>query len=109
MSSSFAVLLAFFFAGDRIVGFIRWTLVLLYLASTTLFVFRIFDAGRTATRAREALRDLGSDYLSIGPETSALAIGGSIMSIIIVGTIATIYFCVRSSKIMKQTSERQIS
>jgi hypothetical protein len=95
LSSSFAVLLAFFFAGERIFGFIKWTIVLLYLASTTLFIFRIVASGRTATRARESLQELGSDYLTIGPETSAFVIGGSIMAIILFGTIATVYFGMR--------------
>ncbi len=105
LSSSFAVLLAFFFAGQKIVGVIKWILVLLYSASTILFAFRIIASGRTATRAREALLELQSDYLTIGPELSAIAIGGSIMAIILIGTSATIYFCVRSDTIVANTTE----
>lgn len=102
LSATFAILMAFFFAGDRIVGYIRWAIVLLYVASTILFVFRILDAGQLATRARSALEELGSDFLIIGSDSSAIVIGGSFMLIILLGTIATIYFCIFSKKIMQK-------
>ena len=102
LSASFAVLMAFFFAGDRISGYIRWVVVLLYVTSTTLFVYRIIAAGGMATRVRVALEDIGSDFLTIGSETSALVIGGSFMTIILVGTIATVYFCIFSKKFIKK-------
>ena len=37
LSSSFAVLMAFFFAGDKIVGYIKWVVVTLFVSSTILF------------------------------------------------------------------------
>jgi hypothetical protein len=102
LSASFAVLMAFFFAGDRIVGYIRWVVVLLYVTSTTLFVYRIRASGVMATRVRVVLEDMGSDFLTVGSDTSAIVIGGSFMTIILVGTIATVYFCIFSKKIMQK-------
>jgi hypothetical protein len=105
LSSSFAVLLAFFFAGERIVSYIKWAVVLLYVASTVLFTYRIQASGRVATRAREALEQLSSDFLIISSEMSAIMIGGSFMTIILVGTIATVYFCINSKTVMKKEIE----
>lgn len=106
LSATFAVLMAFFFAGDRIIGYIRWSVVLLYVTSTVLFVFRILDAGRMATRARVALEEFGSDFLIISSDSSAIFIGGSFMLIILMGTIATVYFCIFSRKIMQVSTDQ---
>ena len=100
LSSCFAVLMAFFFAGDKIVGYMKWAIVLLFVASTILFTYRIQASGRLATRAREALEEIGSEFLTISSDTSVFFIGGSFMTIILLGTIATVYFCLYSRKIM---------
>lgn len=100
LTSSFAVLMAFFFAGDKIIGFIKWTVIFLYITSTALFVYRIQASGRVATRARVELEKLGSEFLTIGSDLSAIAVGGSFMIIILAGTIATVYFGLFSKKIM---------
>lgn len=100
LSSSFAVLMAFFFAGEKIIGYIKWTVVLLYLASTVLFIYRIQASGRVATLARVALEEMNSGYLTISSGASAIVIGGSFISIILLGAAGTIYFCLNSKKIM---------
>lgn len=102
LSSSFAVLMAFFFAGKKIVGYIKWAVVLLFVASTMLFTYRIQASGRVATRAREALEEVGSDFLTIGSDASAIIIAGSFMAIILLGTVATVYFCLFSKKFMEK-------
>ncbi len=99
LSSSFAVLMAFFFAGDKILGYIKWVVVMLFVSSTILFVYRIQASGRVATRVREALEEMGSNYLTIDANISALVIGGSFMIIILLGSIATVYFCLNSKRI----------
>jgi hypothetical protein len=100
LSSTFAVLMAFFFAGERIVGYIKWAVISLFVASTILFSYRIQASGRVATRARESLEEMGSNFLTISSDFSAIVIGGSFMAIILIGTIGTVYFCLFSKKIM---------
>ena len=92
--------MAFFFAGDKIIGYIKWAVVLLYIASTILFGYRIQASGRVATRVRAALEDMGSNFFTISSDISAIIIGGSFFTIILLGTIATVYFCLFSKKIM---------
>ncbi len=99
LSSTFAVLMAFFFAGERIVGYIKWVIVLLFLSSTMVFLYRMQASGREATKARRALEELDSDFLIINADTSAIVIGGGFMTIILIGTIATVYYCLNSRKI----------
>ena len=100
LSSSFAVLMAFFFAGNTIVGYVKWTVVSLYLSSTILFSYRLFTSGGVAVRTRRAIEELDSEFISTTSEMSQSFIGPSFMVIIGLGTIATVYFCIFSKKIM---------
>ncbi|MFT4873326.1 hypothetical protein [Congregibacter sp.] len=102
MSASFAVLMAFYFAAGKIRGLIKWTVLLLYLSSTLMFLFRVQAAGRMATRIRADLETMNSEYLTVGAEASAIFIGAPLMLIACLGTLATAYFCFNSEKILSK-------
>ena len=98
LSGSFAVLLAFFFAGEKIVGYVKWTLIALYTASTVLFSLRLFIAGAQSQHFVQLLQDMNSDAL-LTPNINTF-IGFLYAFIICTGTIATIYFGLNSKRIM---------
>ena len=101
LSGSFAVLMAFFFAGDKIVGFVRWTLLFLYLTATIFFSIRIsLDLVRITVSLR-LLGEIGSSY-----EATFLGLGvfsGLVLGTLILGgTTATVYFGLNSEKIFSR-------
>ena len=101
LSGSFAILMAFFFAGDKIVGFVRWTLMFLYLTATVFFSIRI---SLDLVRIVESLRLLGE----IGSSYEATFFGLGVFSGLVLGTLilggtaATVYFGVNSEKILSR-------
>ena len=98
LSSSFAVLLSFFFAGDRIVGFIKWSVVALYTASSILFSIRLFVAGVQSQIYVQMLEDVGSNTVVLSSGINSF-IGLLYLIILLIGTITTIYFGLNSRKI----------
>jgi len=90
--------MAFYFAHGKIVKFVKWTALSLYIASTVLFTIRILGNGYMAVRARTALIELGSDYL-ISNSAMGSGIGISFFVIVGLGTIATLYYCINSEKL----------
>lgn len=99
LSSSFAILMAFYFAHGKIESFVKWTAISLYVGSTVLFFIRMAGNGLSAIQARADLELIGSEYVIYGSS------GGSVIALlfialVIIGTLATLYFCVFSDKFM---------
>lgn len=101
LSGSFAVLMAFFFAGDKIVGFVRWTLLFLYLTATVFFSIRISLDLVRITESLRLLRELGSSY-----EATFFSLGVFsllvLITLILGGTAATVYFSINSEKMLSR-------
>lgn len=104
LSATFAVLVSFFFAGEKLVGFIRNTLVVLYIASTLLFTARLFLAGASVELARQELEKLDSAMLTANPAINGF-VGLLYASIILYGTISTIYVALNSEKIRPKSRD----
>ena len=101
LSGSFAILMAFFFAGDKIVGFVRWTLLFLYLTATIFFSIRIsLDLVRIGESIK-LLGEIGSSYqatfFSLGVFSLLVLI-----TLILGGTAATVYFSLNSEKMLSR-------
>ena len=101
ISSSFAVLMAFFFAHGKIVSYVKWTVVSLYVASTVLFFIRLIGNGQMVVEVRSSLEEIDSKFIIYGAN-AGLSIGILFMSIMVIGTVATIYFCLFSDRIMNK-------
>ena len=101
LSSIFAVLLAFYFTAGKMTGLVKWIMISLYIASTTLFAARLLESGFLAANVRSSLRALGSE-LQIYNAGSFLPIGVAFIFIIVLGTLATVYFCLFSERILRK-------
>lgn len=98
LSATFAVLLSFFFAGEKIIGMIKHTLIFLYITSTLLFTTRMGIAGASAERARQELVELGSEMIVVGAGLNSF-MGLLYLLILLCGTAATIYIAMNYEKI----------
>ena len=89
ISGTFAVLIAFFFLGNRATKKLKWLSVSLYFIFSTVMVYRYFQLGAVYTNIRVDLEQLGSTYMITG--------GGNVVSatltmfLLISGTITTVY------------------
>ena len=104
LSGSFAVLLAFFFTGNKIVGFVKWTLLALYVSASMLFSLRLFLAGAQIQRSLLYLDETDSEILILNPGINTLA-GVMYASILLFGTIATVYFGLNSKELLSKKSK----
>ena len=101
ISSSFAVLLAFFFARGRITGFLRSVILILYTITSVYLSLRIYVAGARTLALLDTLDSMGSPYTGTNPAIGGLT-GLSLATIIAIGFFSTIYFGLNSSKLLEQ-------
>ena len=99
ISSSFAILMAFYFAHGKIIGYVKWTAISLYVSSTVLFFIRMSGNGLGVIQIRASLEEIGSELAIYGGATGGI-IGLLFISIVILGTLATLYFCIFSEKFL---------
>jgi hypothetical protein len=105
LSATFAVLLSFFFAGERITGYIRTTLIALYIGSTILFATRLFLAGASTEVARRELEDMGSKLIMTNLSINGF-IGLLYVAIILFGTIAVVYYSLNLEKLVSREKSK---
>ena len=102
ISGTFAVLVAFFFVGNRATERLKWLSVSLYFIFSCSMVFRYFQLGTIYTTIRVDLEKLGSNYV--------VPVGGNIVAaaltifLLIAGTFITVYFIFRADKIVQSDS-----
>jgi len=102
ISGTFAVLVAFFFVGNRATERLKWLSVSLYFIFSCSMVFRYFQLGAIYTTIRADLEKLGSNYV--------VPVGGNIVAaaltifLLIAGTFITVYFIFRADKIVQSDS-----
>ena len=101
LSSTFAVLMAFYFTAGKMAGLVKWTVISLYITSTTLFTARMAESGFLASNIRSSLNALGSE-LQIYNVGSFFSIGLAFVFIIFLGTVATVYYCLFSERILRK-------
>jgi hypothetical protein len=101
VSSSFAVLMAFFFAHGKLVSYVKWTAISLYVACSVLFFIRMISHGIMIVRIRTSLEEIDSEFLTYGANAGS-NIGLLFMSIVVLGTAATLYYCIFSERIMEK-------
>ena len=98
ISGTFAVLIAFFFLGNRATKKLKWLSVSLYCIFSTVMVSRYFQLGAIYTNIRFDLEQLGSTYM--------ITVGGNVISatltlfLLVSGTITTVYFIFGKSMIL---------
>lgn len=101
LTGTFAVLIAFFFAGDRIFGYVKWTMLFIYLFGTLSVSLKALISVRRGFVVASQLTEMNSPLIT---ESGGLAISSlGLQAIVLVfGAVATTYFVLNSEKYSKQ-------
>ena len=102
ISGTFAVLVAFFFVGNRATERLKWLSVSLYFIFSCSMVFRYFQLGTIYTTIRVDLEKLGSNYVI--PSEGNIVAAALTIFLLIAGTFITVYFIFRADKIVQSDS-----
>ena len=99
ISGTFAVLVTFFFVGNRATAKLKWLSVSLYFIFSCSMVFRYIQLGGIYTTIRADLEQLGSNYM--------IPAGGNVTAavltifLLVAGTLITAYFIFSKDKIVQ--------
>lgn len=107
ITSSFAVLLAFFFAGGKITGFLKYVILILYVLLTLYLFIRIGVAGSRIFYAANILLSMENPALPYpeGIRTASMFNAVVLYLMMIFGTFSTIYFGLNADKIIGKTRD----
>ena len=99
ISGTFAVLVTFFFVGNRATTKLKWLSVTLYFIFSCSMIFRYFQLGAIYTIIRTDLEQLGSNYIfSAGGNITAAVLT---IFLLITGTLITAFFIFGKDKIVQ--------
>ena len=104
ISGTFAIIVAFFFAGQKIPKSYRVLMSILYLIFTAIVFIRFIFASSLLVSARDTLREMNPDLVMEGGLPGDIA-GALYLILFIAGTLCTLVFVSRHNKILKELDE----
>ena len=101
LTATFALIIAFYFASEKISNQMYRIVLFLYISTTGLMFGRLFEVGLTNESVRAQLKALDSETY-INSALGNTIFGVSFWLIMIVGTIGTVLFVVSTKKALNE-------
>ena len=108
ISASFAVILAFHFSSSKLSNLMYRLITFLYCSATILFVGRWFVAAMQYASFRQQLLDMGTS-MQVSGNAMEMVITVAYASVIVLGTVGTVYFGRRTMSEAGNTDAPELS